>query len=303
MELKKYLESRLQHLGNINKIQKIQGEASIRAFFRVFFAKYSLVAMVYPEENKAETDRIARLTSLYNEYDLKVPEIREIIDHRIILLHDLGNVLAQKALSLLQGEEKKKVLEKISRITLQLAHIPVKNTAAVLDTARMKWEMDFFVTHFAGNYFYPQTDLEELRHILHGMVEAIGPINTFAHRDFHTRNMLYYNNDIYLVDFQDSLRAPAFYDTVSFVFDAYLDLKTLRTFFIDSLKSSGLMMDEEQFYLTALQRNIKALGTFGYQVKVKKNLAYKKYINRTVGYVLKNPLFDSYFEKSTFQIK
>ncbi|MDQ1354966.1 MAG: N-acetylmuramate 1-kinase [Acidobacteriota bacterium] len=278
-------------------------EASTRSFFRLHLDKYTLVAMVYPEENKEETERIARLTSLYNEYGLKVPGIKEIIDQRIILQNDLGKVLVQKALSWPRGEERKKILEKISRITIQLARIPLEHTAAVLDTARMKWEMDFFVTHFAGNYFHPQTDLEELRHILHAMVEKIGPVNTFAHRDFHTRNMLYYKNEIYLVDFQDSLRAPAFYDAVSFVFDAYMDLKTLRTLFIDSLKSNGLIMDEEQFYLTALQRNIKALGTFGYQVMVKKNLTYKKYINRTVGYVIENPLFDRFVKESNFRMK
>jgi len=259
--------------------------------------------MVYPEENKEETERIARLTSLYNEYGLKVPAIKEIIDHRIILQQDLGKIRAQKAFSWLLGEERAKALEKISRITMQLARIPLEHTAAVLDTARMKWEMDFFVSHFAGNFASPRVNLEELRHCLHAMVETIGPVNTFAHRDFHTRNMLFYKDDIYLVDFQDSLRAPAFYDPVSIAFDAYLDLKLLRPFFIDCLGKNGMIMDEEQFYLTALQRNIKALGTFGYQVIVKKNLNYEKYINRTVGYVLENPLFDRFFKVSAFQIK
>ncbi len=301
MELKKYVESRLQHLDCIRKIQQMKREASSRSFFRVHLEKYSLVAMVYPEENKDETERIARLTSLYIEYGLKVPGIKEIIDHRIILQDDLGKIRAQKAFSWLQGEEREKALKKISRITMQLARIPVEHTAAVLDTARMKWEMDFFVTHFAGNYSPQRVNREELRHQLHAMVETIGPVNTFAHRDFHTRNMIYYKNDIYLVDFQDSLRAPAFYDPVSFAFDAYLDLKLFRTFFIDSLKSNGMIMDEEQFYLTALQRNIKALGTFGYQVIVKKNLTYKKYINRTVGYVIENPLFDRFLNKSLFE--
>lgn len=303
MELQKYLEARLQHLGSIRKIQPMKREASTRSFFRLHLDKYTLVAMVYPEENKEETDRIARLTSLYNEYGLKVPAIREIIDRRIILQQDLGKLLVQKALSWPQAEERKKILGKISRITMQLARIPLEHTSAVLDTARMKWEMDFFVSHFAGNYFHPQTDLEELRQMLHAMVEKIGPVNTFAHRDFHTRNMLYYKNDIYLVDFQDSLRAPVFYDPVSFVFDAYMDLKLLRSSFVDSLENSGLIMDEEQFYLTALQRNIKALGTFGYQVMVKKNLTYEKYINRTVGYILSNPLFDRFVKESNFRMK
>lgn len=298
--MKKYLESRLQHLGSIRKIQPIKREASNRSFFRLHLDKYTLMAMVYPEENKEETERIARLTTLYNEYGLKVPAIKEIIDHRIILQQDLGKIRAQKAFSWLREGKREKALEKIARITMQLSRIPLEHTAAVLDTARMKWEMDFFVSHFAGNYSSRRINLEELRHQLHAMVETIGPVNTFAHRDFHTRNMLFYKDDIYLVDFQDSLRATAFYDPVSIAFDAYLDLKLLRPFFIDCLEKNGMIMDEEQFYLTALQRNIKALGTFGYQVMVKKNLTYEKYINRTVGYVLENPLFDRFLNQELF---
>jgi aminoglycoside/choline kinase family phosphotransferase len=303
MELKKYLESRLHRLGGIDKIQKIQGEASNRGFFRVHFDQYSLVAMVYPMENKEETDRIARLTALYNEYGLKVPGIKEIIDHRIILEDDLGDVSVQKAFLRFRGEDRKKYLEKISGMVLRLGQIPVEHTAAVLDTARMKWEMDFFVTHFAGNFCPPRVNMEELRHLLHAMVETIGPVNTFAHRDFHSRNMLFYKDDIYLVDFQDSLRAPVFYDLVSLAFDAYLDLKSLRGFLMGSLKSRGMIINDEQFFLTALQRNIKALGTFGFQVTVKKNLTYKKYINRTIGHVMNNPLFERYLKQSAFKIK
>jgi hypothetical protein len=82
--------------------------------------------------------------------------------------------------------------------------------------------------------------------------------------------------------------------------DAYLDLKSLREFFLDSLTKRGKTIDvdinNEQFRLTALQRNIKALGTFGFQVMVRKNLAYKKYINRTIRHIRDNPLFEKFLK-------
>ena len=52
-------------------------------------------------------------------------------------------------------------------------------------------------------------------------------------------------------------------------------------------------MDYDQIFLTALQRNIKALGTFGYQVMEKKNLMYKGYIRRTVRHILANKMAES----------
>ena len=302
MTLKRYLESKLNHRGGIRGIGKIRGEASNRVFFRIFFEKYSLVAMVYPEENKEEIRRIARLTDLYKRHGLKVPEIEEIIDNRIILEQDLGDLLVQNAFSRFNADRRKKTLERIAEMVVILGRVSAGHTAFILDTARMKWEMDFFVTHFARNYCAPSLDPEELRQRLHAPVERIGPIDTFAHRDFHSRNMLYHGDDIFLVEFQDSLVAPVYYDLVSFAFDAYLDLKSLRSFFLAACKERGIMIDEEQFFLTALQRNIKALGTFGFQVTVKRNLSYKKYINRTIRHVLGNPLFDRHLDRSLFKI-
>ena len=94
--------------------------------------------------------------------------------------------------------------------------------------------------------------------------------------------------------------APEYYDIVSFVFDSYLDLGMLRDFFLNRLEKAGIKIDPQQFNLTALQRNIKALGTFGFQINVKKNLSYKKYIKRTVRYILNNKLSDEMINRSVF---
>lgn len=298
--VKEYLKTRLKHT---SQIKKIRGEASNRTFYRVFFNNYSLVAMVYPTVNRDEIEKIVKLTNTYLQHRINVPKIEEIIDDRVILQEDLGDLLAQKAFSMFKKHERKKILETVADILIRLKGVSIINTNAVLDTARMKWEMDFFLTHFARNYSTKESQgIKDLQARLYCMVERIQPINTFAHRDFHSRNMLVHKDDIYLVDFQDSLKASPWYDLVSFAFDCYLDLKSQRQFLLDCLKERGMSGDEEQFYITALQRNIKALGTFGYQVSVKKNLSYKKYIPRTLRHILSNPLFNRFFHPSHFNI-
>jgi aminoglycoside/choline kinase family phosphotransferase len=298
--LKEYLETKLK---NIKGTKKLRGEASTRVFYRVFFDSYSLVAMVYPRENKEEISRIVRLTNVYKEHHIDVPEIEEVIDNRIILQEDLGDLSAQKAFSIFKKEERKKLMETAADILIRLKEIAPSYTNAVLDTARMKWEMDFFLTHFAPNYLSyrkNKSTLQELRERLYRLVEQIHPIDTFAHRDYHSRNMLIHKGRIYLVDFQDSLVAPPYYDVVSFAFDSYLDLKSRRLVLIDYLREKGMVIDEELFYTTALQRNIKALGTFAYQITVRRNLSYKRYINRTLRHIASNPLLEKFFHLSMF---
>jgi aminoglycoside/choline kinase family phosphotransferase len=296
--VKEFLKTRLKYT---TQIKKIRGEASNRAFYRLFFNNYSLVAMVYPTVNREEIRKIVKLTSTYLQHRINVPKIKEIIDDRVILQEDLGDLLAQKAFSLFKKQERKKILKTVADILIRLKGISATHTNAILNTARMKWEMDFFLTHFARNYLTKDSQtIKDLQARLYCTVELIQPINTFAHRDFHSRNMLVHKNDVYLVDFQDSLKASPWYDLVSFAFDCYFDLKSQRKFLLDCLKERGMSVDEEQFYITALQRNIKALGTFGYQVTVKKNLSYKKYIPRTLRHITSNPLFNRFFHPSLF---
>jgi aminoglycoside/choline kinase family phosphotransferase len=306
--MKKYLQAKLEEnrIG-FTSIRKIRGEASTRAFYRVFADKYSLVAMVYPQDTEAEIEKIIKLTAAYKAHGINVPEIKDRFENRILLLEDLGDQLAQKKFAEIrkQKEEKERFLEEAADILIRLKGIPLRHTTAVLDTARMKWEMDFFLDHFARSYLPAAKDNKEaegLRSRLYRLADAVIPVDTFAHRDFHSRNMLVHNRRIYLVDFQDSLKASPYYDLVSFAFDSYLDLDASREFLLQRLETKGMNIDEELLYLTALQRNIKALGTFGFQVKVRKNLAYKKYIARTLRHVLANKMFKRFFRQEFFTL-
>jgi aminoglycoside/choline kinase family phosphotransferase len=260
--------------------------------------------MVYPEEAGEELQKIIRLTHTYRAHGLNVPEVRHSDDKRVLLLQDLGDTMVQKAISQLKSsEEKNDLLEKVADILIRLKDISLDHTDAVLGTERMKWEMDFFIQHFAPHFLEKGKDsvsLEGFKEQLHLLVDAIQPLDTFGHRDFHSRNMLMVNGDIFLVDFQDSLVGPAYYDLVSFAFDSYLDLDKLRESLFDQLKIRGFYIDEEQMYLTALERNIKALGTFGFQVTQRENLTYKKYIARTIRHITGNPMYHRYFAPDDF---
>jgi len=101
-------------------------------------------------------------------------------------------------------------------------------------------------------------------------VAAQGP-SCLQHRDFHSRNILLpEQGPLAWIDHQDLRRGPLFYDLASLYTDAYLDLPDqvyarLRAEVGPLGACFGMDLGEAQdrFQLSALQRVLKALGTFG----------------------------------------
>ena len=87
---------------------------------------------------------------------------------------------------------------------------------------------------------------------------------------------------------------PDTYDLVSLLRDSYVDLPDqtvdeLIAYFLALKGHNGTEAAfRERFDLMALQRNLKALGTFGYQTTARRNPVYIQYIPRTMRYVRNN---------------
>jgi aminoglycoside/choline kinase family phosphotransferase len=115
-----------------------------------------------------------------------------------------------------------------------------------------------------------------------------------CHRDYHSRNLMLHQSQLYIIDFQDARMGPDTYDLVSLLRDSYVDLpeQTVDELLAYFLALKGLTGTEREFRrrfdLMALQRNLKALGTFGYQTTARRNPVYIQYIPRTLKYVRDN---------------
>jgi aminoglycoside/choline kinase family phosphotransferase len=99
---------------------------------------------------------------------------------------------------------------------------------------------------------------------------------------------------LHIIDFQDARMGPDTYDLVSLLRDSYVDLpdqqvEELIAFFL-ALRRDDADQQEfgRRFDLMALQRNLKALGTFGFQTIARGNPVYIQYIPRTLSYVRAN---------------
>jgi aminoglycoside/choline kinase family phosphotransferase len=107
---------------------------------------------------------------------------------------------------------------------------------------------------------------------------------------------MFHNASLYIIDFQDARMGPDTYDLASLLRDSYMDiadreLNELIAYFL-ALKGITAPADIEtfrrRFDVMALQRNLKALGTFGYQTMTRRNPVYIQYIPRTLKYARLN---------------
>jgi hypothetical protein len=93
---------------------------------------------------------------------------------------------------------------------------------------------------------------------------------------------------LYMVDFQDARMGPYTYDLVSLLRDSYVELPAdLVRESIDFFReTAGLVETLEEFTASfdesALQRNIKAIGTFASQAVLHGNKSYLHYIAPTI---------------------
>ena len=111
-------------------------------------------------------------------------------------------------------------------------------------------------------------------------------------------------SQLYIIDFQDMRMGPDTYDLVSLLRDSYVDLPEqtvdeLIAYFLALKGVTGAPSPgvgeaspaddfRRRFDVMALQRNLKALGTFGYQTTARRNPVYIQYIPRTLRYVRNN---------------
>ena len=130
----------------------------------------------------------------------------------------------------------------------------------------------------------------DMKKIISQFVEA--PV-VYCHRDFHCKNMMIHNGELYLLDFQDAGAGPWMYDLTSLVYDSYatftdLERQSFIKFYFENSevnfqKGLGHFKDMEFFVqLQFLQRGLKACGCFAGFYNNNQKATHLKYIKPTL---------------------
>ncbi len=151
------------------------------------------------------------------------------------------------------------------------------------DVEKLMFEFEFFITHTLLGYYranVSDAELSEIRAAFRKIAEELAahPNKVFTHRDYHSRNIIVYcgakpHNIQYIIDFQDARMGLMQYDLCSLLCDAYAPLSVeRRAVLLDFAFEQGRDVHRQtrgefDYYwrLSAFQRTVKAMGTFGRQ--------------------------------------
>ena len=314
------MEPRLEQYLSEKKIDAqtvlpLTGDASDRRYFRVLRKKAKpLVLALHAGPIDFDAMPFVAVAKLLAAVPLPVPRILHHSNELGVLgLEDLGDVTLQANLGAASPSEHaalyREAVTLIVRMqqrgdTLRSDHYPPYRIA--FDVEKLTWELEFFVKHYLLGYkgaILADEERDLLRREWSAIVDELSAEQrVLCHRDYHSRNLMLHRGQLYMIDFQDARMGPDTYDLASLLRDSYVDLTgsqvdELIAFFL-ALKGASGQADEfrRRFDLMAVQRNLKALGTFGYMTTARNNTVYIQYIPRTLAYVKANlakyPRFD-----------
>jgi aminoglycoside/choline kinase family phosphotransferase len=94
---------------------------------------------------------------------------------------------------------------------------------------------------------------------------------------------------LFIIDFQDARQGPASYDLASLLKDSIQltvdEVERFIAYYLSAARLKGCRAAEiddtlfhRQFQLMCIQRLLKALGTYGYQITERDNFTYEQYV-------------------------
>lgn len=264
-------------------IEPLAADASIRRYYRIKSNQYkNCVLMVddgSPEANLTRTEWL-NIRSFLETQNILVPHlIAKHCDISSLIIEDFGNTTLQQSFQENQ-ETGIKLYNKTIPILVRYLTMEKNNelwTKRAFDEAKLYEELLFLYEQFlapekiidASELSIFQSEAQHLSRYLSNFSKF------FTHRDFHSRNLMVVGDNLGVIDFQDARLGPPAYDLVSLFFDSYAPLEQItRLEFVK--KTIGAIAKnrpdiaqtlEQTWQATLLQRQLKAIGSFGYLTK------------------------------------
>jgi aminoglycoside/choline kinase family phosphotransferase len=300
--IESFLASRVGVSLEVSHYERLIGDASTRVYFRVFRPRgQTALLAALPSAFEPEELDFLRMAELFRELGVRVPRVHTASGPEgILVLEDFGDLLLQDAVRDAGLEEKRALYRRsvdlLARIQAEAAKRLERDPSlvpVVFTEKKFTQELDFFRRHFLEGIRSASLDAAEREALGEQFArlsrELVGHPFVLCHRDFHARNLMIVEGEIGVIDFQDARLGPRTYDLVSLLGDSYVehDNDLIEEMKLRFSRTTGVELGRE-YDVAALQRNLKALGTFGYQIGQRGNDVYRPYVRYTLSLVRRN---------------
>lgn len=300
-----YLAERQPQLADAAELRPLSGDASTRRYYRLRTASRRYVVALYPEPFEPEELSYLTVHAVLEACGLPLPATIDVDGGRgLVLQEDLGELTLQDALREASEARREELYrEAVDQLAqLQLRAARGRQHAAcfriAFDIEKLSWELHYFQKHFLEGLRGADLSVEDrsvLSEAFHQLSQEIASWpRVLCHRDYHSRNLMPHEARLYWIDFQDARMGPASYDLASLLRDAYVDVpEPLQEDLKERFRQQACPDEPREVFrrrydLMCVQRNLKALGTFGFMATVRQNPVYLQYVPRTLEHARSN---------------
>jgi aminoglycoside/choline kinase family phosphotransferase len=272
---------------------RLTGDASSRSYFRIQGdSGQSLILMKMPEPFPESDFPYLQNYELFRSAGVPLAEIYLLQPERgIVFLQDLGDFTFYELYSCWSEQTRLRYFLRSLEYLHQIEKLPPVGGVA-FNTEKFLWELNYFRKYFLEGLRgleFTEQESESLQSYFETLASEISSeVRVFTHRDYHSRNLMLSGEEVYVIDFQDARLGPVTYDLASLCYDSYIQhspefRRHLERMFFTYHPEARI--ERFEYPRVCLQRNLKALGTFGYQATVMDREFYLQFVPLTLSYV------------------
>ena len=278
---------------------------SHRRYYRFTFEDNSTLIGAF-NDDVAENRAFFEYTRFFETQQLNVPTLLAVHeDQKHYLLNDLGtHTLYDKLCEVrknngdfqeVMGYYKKVVaaLPKFQMTAKKGLDMSVAYPRAAFDRQSMQWDLNYFKYYYLKMVYVPFNE-QLLENDFQRFMDYLLSIDDdyFLYRDFQSRNIMVYQDNVWFIDYQGGRKGALQYDIASLLYDAKADLspeirQELLECYMDHLEplvSINRKQFTADFNAFALIRIMQAMGAYGYRGYFER----KAHFLQSVPYAIRN---------------
>jgi aminoglycoside/choline kinase family phosphotransferase len=317
-ELKELLSGISGFTGGFTTL-KLKGDASYRSYYRIHSASGGAESLILMQWDPAVTNRSEEISGKTTVTELPFLNVQRYLSgggilvpaivaedtaRGFVLLEDLGDMTLERVLSQSPGRFMELYRGAVDNLVAIQALGEKRREPSCIAFSRAfnedlyNWEFAHFAEYCIESRTgekIPHSERQAMKTWFERLSVELDAIpKGFTHRDYQSRNLMLFKNELHVIDFQDALLGPPQYDLVALLKDSYVKIpeeqaETLVSHYLERRAEAGLPLDpgpfRRGFKLQAIQRKLKDAGRFVFIDRVKKNSSFLPNIPQSLEYV------------------